>query len=103
MRRRPLPILLPAQSTPALHAGRSLLRRVRCAARKAKSSTGSDRISNAQNCCGQGASSRGNNPDGIWIADGLNNGRAVQINFSSGFVNSLTSFSFDVAGYAPTT
>lgn len=58
--------------------------------------------SNAQNYYGVGQG-RGNNPDGLWIADGLANGSIAEIAFKPSFAASLSSFSFDVAGHAPTT
>ena len=45
---------------------------------------------------------RGNNPDGLWISDGANDGPA-NIVFSASLAASLTSFDMDVAGYVPTT
>lgn len=51
--------------------------------------------SNLQNVYGVGQG-RGNNPDGLWIADGLNNGANAQITFNNAFGASITSFSIDV-------
>lgn len=51
--------------------------------------------SNLQNLNGVGAD-RGNNPDGLWIADGLNNGSIAEINFTPSFGASITAFSIDV-------
>lgn len=48
--------------------------------------------SNIQNYYGIGAD-RGNNPDGLWIADG--NGGDVDIIFDAGFGASITDFSID--------
>jgi hypothetical protein len=47
---------------------------------------------------------RGNNPDGIWIADTtLDGGTPVDIVFNAGFAATLSSFALDVAGFSPTT
>jgi len=51
--------------------------------------------SNLQNYYGVGGG-RGNNPDGLWIADGLNNGSISEINFESSFGASINEFSIDV-------
>jgi len=45
------------------------------------------------------ANFRGNNPDGLWIADGGGIVDPVTINFDSAFAASLTSLSFDVASH----
>ncbi len=58
--------------------------------------------SNLQNVYGVG-SDRGNNPDGLWIADGLNNGNDAVITFNSAFGATLSSFSIDIASFATTT
>ena len=58
--------------------------------------------SNATNVYGMGAG-RGNNPDGLWINDGLFNSLGVTVTFDSAFATSLTSFYMDIAGYQPTT
>lgn len=61
--------------------------------------------SDAQNYYGVGGS-RGNNPDGLWIAsDGcISCGNSpVTVTFDAGFAASLSSFYMDVAGYSPTT
>ncbi len=50
--------------------------------------------SNLQNHYGVGAD-RGNNPDGLWINDGLANGAAAEITFNSAFGSSITDFSID--------
>ncbi len=50
--------------------------------------------SNIQNVYGVGAD-RGNNPDGLWIADGLNNGSITEITFDSIFGSSIVDFSID--------
>lgn len=55
--------------------------------------------SNLQNVYGVGAG-RGNNPDGLWIADGLSNGAISEISFDTAFGTSLTSFSIDVNAVA---
>lgn len=51
--------------------------------------------STAQNYYGVGGG-RGNNPDGLWF-------HSLTINFNATFAASLTSLSFDVAGFSPTT
>jgi hypothetical protein len=51
--------------------------------------------SNVQNYYGVGAD-RGNNPDGLWIADGLNNGNETQISFDTAFGSTISDFSLDV-------
>jgi hypothetical protein len=51
--------------------------------------------SNIQNYYGISAY-RGNNPDGLWIADGLSNGSITEITFDSAFGKSVTNFSIDV-------
>jgi hypothetical protein len=51
--------------------------------------------SNLTNVYGVG-SDRGNNPDGLWVG-------VTDIVFQTAFGQSLTSISFDVAGYQPTT
>ncbi len=51
--------------------------------------------SNLQNYYGIGQG-RGNNPDGLWIADGLANGALSEITFDSAFGSSITEFSIDV-------
>lgn len=50
--------------------------------------------SNIQNVYGIGMG-RGNNPDGLWIADGLGNGSITQISFDTAFGASITQFSID--------
>ncbi|MEC5385461.1 PEP-CTERM sorting domain-containing protein [Uliginosibacterium sp. H3] len=45
------------------------------------------------------ASDRGNNPDGLWIADGLNNGTISEITFNTSFGSSITAFSIDVTTF----
>ena len=54
---------------------------------------------------GQPATHRGNNPDGLWIANGggTTNDAFVDIAFGPGFAATLTSFSIDVAGFTPAT
>lgn len=47
---------------------------------------------NARNC-----TTRGNNPDGLWL--GGTNAGTIQVTFDNAFGSSLTSFSLDVAGY----
>lgn len=47
---------------------------------------------------------RGNNPDGLWIADGdgfTSGDKYSVINFNSSFGATITSLSLDVAGWAP--
>ena len=56
--------------------------------------------SNAQNYYGIGQG-RGNNPDGLWIADG-SFGQNIRVVFNSPFALSLTALSLDVAGFSPT-
>ena len=60
--------------------------------------------STAQNCYGVGQG-RGNNPDGLWIAGAGQgcNSSPVTVTFGAGFAATLTSLSFDVAGFTPTT
>ena len=50
-----------------------------------------------------GCTSRGNNPDGLWIIGSAGVSAPVEVSFASGFGDSLTSFTLDVAGYSPTT
>ena len=51
-----------------------------------------------------GCASRGNNPDGLWLADTTNGGTgAIDVKFNAAFGDALTSFKLDVAGYSPTT
>ena len=61
--------------------------------------------SNAQNYyvvnSGSTPDYRGNNPDGLWLADG-NNG-AILITFNADFAASLTELSFDIATFTNTT
>ena len=62
-------------------------------------------FSNARNdyCDGlRNCTQRGNNPDGLWIAD-TSNGNTVNVIFDSAFGESLVSFKLDVAGYSNTT
>ena len=63
--------------------------------------------SNAQNYyvdySGDGPDDRGNNPDGLWIADGSGSATPVTIDFTPSFASSLNSFHIDVAGYVPST
>lgn len=54
--------------------------------------------SNLQNVSGVGAD-RGNNPDGLWIQDGLNLVNATEISFNAGFGSAVTSFSIDVTSW----
>lgn len=51
--------------------------------------------SNLQNVYGVGQG-RGNNPDGLWIADGLSNGTNSVITFNSTFGASINFFSIDI-------
>lgn len=53
------------------------------------------------NSC-DGIDCRGNNPDGLWIADGISGGSNSTITFNPVFAPTLTSFALDVAGYVPT-
>ena len=48
---------------------------------------------------------RGNNPDGLWIANGGGTpaDAFVDIAFDAGFAATLTSFSIDIAGFTPAT
>jgi hypothetical protein len=55
--------------------------------------------SNLQNYYGVGQD-RGNNPDGLWIQDGLNLADSTVITFGTAFGQSLTSLSFDVATWS---
>lgn len=57
--------------------------------------------SNIQNVYGVGAD-RGNNPDGLWIADGLGNGSAAEITFDLAFGSTITNFSIDVTSWIQT-
>lgn len=50
--------------------------------------------SNLQNYYGIGGG-RGNNPDGLWLNDGLGNGSISEITFNSVFGSSITDFSID--------
>jgi len=53
---------------------------------------------NIQNYYGE--AKRGNNPDGLWIADGLNNGQKItEIYFDKLFGNSITAFSIDITTF----
>nr|WP_316643532.1 FxDxF family PEP-CTERM protein [uncultured Roseateles sp.] len=55
--------------------------------------------SGALNCA-----TRGNNPDGLWLADSTNGSSGpIDVKFNTGFGDSLTSFKLDVAGYTGTT
>lgn len=57
------------------------------------------------NCGGAlGCASRGNNPDGLWVAS-VGGGASVPIavNFNSSFGTGITSLTLDVAGHQPTT
>lgn len=54
--------------------------------------------SNLQNYYGIGAG-RGNNPDGLWIQDGLNLVNATEISFNAGFGSSITNFSIDITSW----
>lgn len=55
--------------------------------------------SNLQNFYGIGGG-RGNNPDGLWIQDGLNLTNSTEISFNTGFGSAITSFSIDVTSWA---
>lgn len=63
--------------------------------------------SNARNYYCNGAincSSRGNNPDGLWISDPSGGSTSpVSVVFNSAFGSSLNSFQLDIAGYTPST
>lgn len=52
-----------------------------------------------QNSC-YGIDCRGNNPDGLWIADGIAGVDDTYITFDTAFAATLTSLQLDVAGYA---
>ncbi|MES2897211.1 MAG: PEPxxWA-CTERM sorting domain-containing protein [Pseudomonadota bacterium] len=58
--------------------------------------------SNLQNYYGVGGD-RGNNPDGLWISDGLGNGTDSVISFDAAFGATLSSFDIDIAAYATPT
>lgn len=48
-----------------------------------------------------GIDCRGNNPDGLWIADGIAGHQSTYITFNPAFAATLTSLQLDVAGYTP--
>lgn len=51
-----------------------------------------------------GCTTRGNNPDGLWIVGSAGGSSSpVEVLFDAGFGASLTSFQLDIAGYSPTT
>ena len=54
---------------------------------------------------GQPNTTRGNNPDGLWIANGggFLNDSFVDIAFDPGFAATLTSLSIEIAGFSPAT
>lgn len=54
--------------------------------------------SNLQNYYGVGGD-RGNNPDGLWIQDGLSLDNETRITFAAAFGQTLTSLSLDIATY----
>ena len=54
--------------------------------------------SNLQNYYGIGAG-RGNNPDGLWIQDGLSLTNATEITFGAGFGAGITNFSIDITSW----
>lgn len=59
--------------------------------------------SNIENIYGVGEG-RGNNPDGLWIYDGVGSdgsSNVIEINFDEVFGSSLTSFSIDISTVAP--
>ena len=59
--------------------------------------------SNIENVYGVGEG-RGNNPDGLWIYDGVGSdgsSNVIEINFDEVFGSSLTSFSIDISTVAP--
>lgn len=56
---------------------------------------------NIQNYYGIGQG-RGNNPDGLWIADGLPNSANVEITFDASFGSSITTFSMDITTWDTT-
>ena len=58
--------------------------------------------SNLQNHYGSGEG-RGNNPDGLWITDGLGNGSDSVISFDAAFGATLSSLDIDIAAYATPT
>jgi hypothetical protein len=57
------------------------------------------------NCGGAlGCASRGNNPDGLWVASvGGGSSVPIEVNFNASFGAEITSLVLDVAGYKPTT
>lgn len=57
--------------------------------------------SNLQNVYGVGQG-RGNNPDGLWIADGLNNGSIAEITFNPLFGSTITDFTIDTTTWVST-
>lgn len=54
--------------------------------------------SNLENVYGIGGD-RGNNPDGLWIQDGLSLANATEISFNAGFGSTITNFSIDVTSW----
>lgn len=57
--------------------------------------------SNLQNIYGVGAG-KGNNPDGLWIQDGLGLSNATEITFNAGFGSTINNFSIDVTSWITT-
>jgi hypothetical protein len=55
-------------------------------------------------CPARGCADRGNNPDGLWLrgTDATQNAE-IEVTFDTAFGASMSSLSFDVAGFAPTT
>ncbi|MBM4207759.1 MAG: hypothetical protein FJ190_06975 [Gammaproteobacteria bacterium] len=54
--------------------------------------------SSLMNYYGVGAG-RGNNPDGLWIYDGISGDGGAHITFNSAFGSQIQSFSIDIASY----
>jgi hypothetical protein len=50
-----------------------------------------------------GIDCRGNNPDGLWIGDGIPGGASSYITFSPAFAATITSFAIDIASYVSST
>lgn len=57
------------------------------------------------NCGGAlGCTTRGNNPDGLWVASvGGGSSVPIEVNFNTSFGAAIASLTLDVAGYQPTT
>lgn len=52
-------------------------------------------------CPSRGCSSRGNNPDGLWLQGVSGPGSAIEVNFLGGFGSNITSMSLGVAAFEP--